>query len=426
MDYGILSTHWELISFGVVVLFVCLWWYWRSRWLRHKISDEHVNSMTRWGLIRLYLDELYLFGLSLVSLLLLCVVLVYIPSMQLAIKSAKENGPGNGSMPGLAAELRGVQEGLLGLGATLEGMQTTPPRLTLEVDPGIEAELRKIADKIEAFGGTKEGGSALWLWILLLIPILAFLYFGLAQRDDLSETLRRASARIAFGAAILAALAGTFGAMAAAVGEGYESAKKIVEYKQAKAGEDSEIPLISFRQIPFPDGTVKLDQRTFVVPFAEDGDCISGRPVVEEPEFRTFLVRLGRVLALCSGRAQQATSSGDRVTDKALIRLRGFASTSQVPKEKEDQCGGSGRAANVEFATARVAKVQAALAEGCSEEYCEFRSHMWNDEHFHMVSELFVDQDEGGFSVSKGELNRRVEVTILDSGDCELPAALTP
>ena len=366
-------------------LYLYWWFFWRRR--------------IRWKVRPSMLGRSHFFALALLPIFVCAVTVIYIPLKQISLALPPQ--------PSLRAEVIELDRGLEVIGGELVEISGALDRISSQGLPSPEPTVAP-------------GPFGPFFWIFLSVAFVGCLYYLLVQEKLIPLKVRVFAAAAVCVLGVATVLAGCVQKTAEAAGSIYDASQKRMEYERAKANGESPVPLISFRHIPFPDGTMKLDQRTFVIPFEHEGGCSDGDVVVGEPQFQSFLSRLGEVLAMCS----DGGIDGSGPSRRAVVRLRGFASTSQVQPKDEEACGASGTAANVQYAKARVAQVKQQLANKCPEDLCEFRPHIWNHEYFDMASELYYDRNGPDFSELKGQLNRRVEVTILDSGDCELPAPM--
>jgi|RhiMetdeSRZDD1v2_1073273.scaffolds.fasta_scaffold91703_3 hypothetical protein len=152
---------------------------------------------------------------------------------------------------------------------------------------------------------------------------------------------------------------------------------------------------------------------TFVVRFPEEGSCTPGgnprrwRGAYLTASSRIFVKDITETLAACS--------SPDR---QVRVEVVGFASSSQF--DRLSDCGpgiANPSQANVALANARASAVTEVLEQRLNKG--EVTSRSWRAPADMESERGFIDRLVGGtYSRARGSLNRRVEIRILEPGEC--------
>lgn len=155
---------------------------------------------------------------------------------------------------------------------------------------------------------------------------------------------------------------------------------------------------------------------TIIVPFAREAVCDARLPprqwtgTVVDQTHRAFLIRLGRDLSECG-------------TERKPIRLQvqGFASSSKVADYAKCAGAKSSEEANLLIADARRDNVIRYLSREKGP-YLQIDRHDWQGDFQRMQQKRrYIDRLMGEeYSRARGQLNRRVDVLLLNAGECEI------
>ena len=154
---------------------------------------------------------------------------------------------------------------------------------------------------------------------------------------------------------------------------------------------------------------------TIIVPFAKEASCDAISPqdwtgASVDDVHRSFLVQLGKDLSQCG-------SPGKPVR----LEVRGFASSSNVTDYTKCNHASSNSQANLFVANARRDNVIHFLNQE-KDRFLHIESHDWKGDYGKMQQRRhYVDRFLGhAYSKARGQLNRRVEIVLLDAGECDV------
>ncbi len=154
---------------------------------------------------------------------------------------------------------------------------------------------------------------------------------------------------------------------------------------------------------------------TIIVPFGKEASCDADSPsqwtgTTVDQLHRSFLAQLGRDLSQCGSQSKPIR-----------VQVRGFASSSNVADFAKCGNAASNDQANLLIADARRDNVVRYLSQDKGP-HLEIQSYDWHGDYQQMRRERrYIDRFIGNeYSKSRGQLNRRAEIVLLDAGECDI------